>query len=1064
MKSEGPHTSASLPPLAQGERRRVTIWMADLCGYTALNEVFDPEEVEAVMDRFEGEATRVVHEHGGVVNQFVGDEVVALFGVPTAHEDDPQRAVSSALELHRYVRELGNELEPKLRRALRLHTGVHSGLVLARARDPRHGLYSLRGDTINVAARLRSLARPDELLASESTQRHIAPFYSSERLDSFVLRGRAAPVTAYRVLAPTSTSTAFEAAQASGLVPLAGRARELSVLMECYERARAGHGQLVTLAGHAGVGKSRLLHEFRQRIDDTATVFHTRCEAYGKVTPFQAFLRPVRQALGLAEARAGQMPAAHLRESLDALDLARYFDVFASLLGVSSDVTPSVRGEQLRDLLLRALVDLFLAVASRKPTVLLMEDWHFADEGSGTATVHLARSIAEHRILVAVSHRPIDAIPWGASRTAAIELCPLAPEETAELAASLLGSGLPDWLVNAIHDHTGGNAFFVEQVCRAFGDAKWNWSESLQIGIGERGGQLPIPDTVHAVLRARIDSLHPWDAEILRFASVLGAEFPLSRLRLLVEGSPEEDVDLMQCMRRLAAADLVHPSEPGEADVHQFKHVITQEVAYETLLRQRRRELHARAARAIEQSSADALDEHCEALAYHYEAGDEFGRAADFAERAGDKAARTFSLEEARQRYRQSVACLDRLVSTPERVQKRVDVGLKWAAACMFKPAPEQLEVLKDSLEQARRIGYGRGAAYTLCWLGCIEYALGNQGTAIAQFAECLPLAEQLGDDRLVAQLHVNLGQSYAAATQYDKALEHLTEGLDRKDRVPSVRPGAREPARAASSGIGRAYAVGYLGLVYGELGRFEEAYSYLDEALSMVRAARSRALEGSILTQLGMVQLWQGAWDASRETAALMQGTAERVHGPYILAMSKTVSGYAKFMSGEEEEGLELLQVATDWLESTRIGLTLSWNHACLAEALALSDRAEDATQHARRALERRAASDLLGEAPAHRALGVLEGNAVGSWPVAFEHFGRALAASHRKGSPREAAITQFRGAVVALRFKQFDLAANWLRDAFTQFAAMKMDSYSTQARSLASKVPGEILDGWAD
>jgi class 3 adenylate cyclase len=286
------------PPLAQGERRQVTIWMADLCGYTGLNEVCDPEQVADVMERIEREATRIVEEHGGTVNQFVGDEIVALFGVPAAHEDDPQRAVSSALELHRYVRRLGEELGPRLPNVLRLHTGVHSGLILAKRHDPRHGLYNLRGDTINVAARLRSIAPPDHVVVSEATQQHVPPFFSSERIESFVLRGRAEPVVAYRVLAPTSATTAFEAAQRDGLARLAGRAREIDTLMAAFEVARSGHGRFVSLCGHAGVGKSRLFYEFRRRVEGSATIYSARCEAYGKVAPYQAFLRPTRQALG----------------------------------------------------------------------------------------------------------------------------------------------------------------------------------------------------------------------------------------------------------------------------------------------------------------------------------------------------------------------------------------------------------------------------------------------------------------------------------------------------------------------------------------------------------------------------------------------------------------------------------------------------------------------------------------------------------------------------------------------------------------------------------------------
>jgi len=469
------------------------------------------------------------------------------------------------------------------------------------------------------------------------------------------------------------------------------------------------------------------------------------------------------------------------------------------------------------------------------------------------------------------------------------------------------------------------------------------------------------------------------------------------------------------------------------------------------LLRQRRRELHASAARAIETVEASVFDEHCETLAYHYGLGEEYERAAVFSEQAGDRAARTFSLEEARQQYRQAVTCLDRLEPTPDRSRRRVDVGLKWAAACMFKPAVEQLEVLRVSLAHAQRIGYMRGVAYTLCWFGCIEYALGNQESAVAAFAECIRLASDLADERLAAQLQVNLGQSYAAAADYKLALEHLSVGLERKERVPSGR--GRE-TRGSPSGFGRAYGIGYLGLVYGDRGEFDLAYSHIEQALSIVRKARSRALEGSILTQLGMVQLWQGDWAACRRTAAVMQGTAEQVHGPYILAMSKTVSGFAKFASGDKEEGLTLLRSAAAWLESTQIGLTLSWNLSCLAEALALSARPDDARRHARCALDRAEAKDLLGEVAAYRALGLAEASGQGSWSTAEECFRKALDAAERKGSVREAAISRFRGAAVAVRFGELDRATAWLDMAIQQFSAMKMETYLAEARSLAQLV----------
>jgi tetratricopeptide (TPR) repeat protein len=601
-----------------------------------------------------------------------------------------------------------------------------------------------------------------------------------------------------------------------------------------------------------------------------------------------------------------------------------------------------------------------------------------------------------------------------------------------------------------IHEHTGGNALFVEQVCRALAESGSPLTETLDSSAGAEREQLPIPDTVQAVLRARIDSIPAVDAEILRLASVLGTEFSLYHLELLLAGSPEHGVDLRECMRRLASADLVYRDEERGPAMYRFKHAITQEVAYETLLRQRRRELHTSAARAIEKAYAASLDEHCETLALHYGAGEAYERAALFAERAGDKAARTFSLEEARQQYRQALLAMDKVEPSAERSRHRIDVGLKWAAACIFKPAPEQLAILEAALEHAERIGYKSGLAYTLCWLGCIEYALGNQERAEARFATCMTIALGIGDDRLVAQVHVNLGQSYAAAADYDKALEHLEEGLERKDRVPSGRGGARRSS-AMRSGTGRAYALGYLGLVHGDMGQFDLAYRYLDEALSIVRTARSRAVEGSILTQLAMVQLWQGSWDACRATASAMQGTAEQVHGPYILAMSKTVSGYAKFMTGGDREGIELLRAAAEWLESTQIGLTLSWNQACLAEALALSPRRDEARVHAERALDRANARDRLGEVAAHRALGLSHLGKAGEWEAAHGSFERAISLAERKRSPRDAAITRLRGAAVARHFGQSEHARRWLGEAVPAFVAMKMEWYRAEAERIA-------------
>lgn len=1057
VPASGGGSEGANPTRGPGERRRVTIWMADLCGYTRLNEVFDPEEVSALMDRIEREATRIVVEHGGIINQFVGDEIVALFGVPTAHEDDAQRAAKSAAALHAVVRQLDAGLKAELAHAVRLHTGIHTGMVLAEPGDPRHGLYSLRGDTINVAARLRSLARPDEVLVSETTHELIAPYHLTERLDALALRGRATAVVVYRLVGSTGAATAFEAEQQRGLVPLVGRSNELATLLEAFRQTTDGHGQVVTVAGQSGVGKSRLLHELRQRIEPRASVFLVRCEPYGKVTPYQAFVRPLHQALGLSNP--ADISRTVLAESLRPLDLGAHLGAIAVLLGVPADPQePRLTAEQLRAAILRALVDTFVAVARRGAAVLLLEDWHWSDEGSSTAAAHLASIAPHHQLLMVISHRPADTTGWGLSHATPISLSPFSAEETGQLAELLLpADALRQWLATAIHEHTGGNAFFVEQVCRAIGDARWSGIDPAERAGAHRRDRLPVPETVEAVLRARIDSLDARDAHILRLASVLGAGFRLWQLEFLLDESDLAGEALAGCLRRLAGVDLLCPD--GE-NGYRFQHAITQEVAYGTLTRQRRRELHARVARAIEKQAGETLDDFCETLAYHYMAGEEHERAAHFAELAGDKAVSTFSLEEARQQYRQVIASLERLEQTAEITRRRIDAGLKWAGACMFHPAREQLEVLSASLEDARHLGYQSGVAYTLCWQGCIEYALGDQERAVATFGTCIGLASQLADERLLAQLYLNLGQSYAAATDYERAVEKINEGLALKEQALRGRPRGRSGAGRSVLMSGRAYAVGYLGLIKGDVGEFQQAYRYLNEAVNLVRDAGSQAVEGSVLTQLSLVQLWQGDWPAARVTSAQTQGRAEQVHGPYILAMSKTVAGYADVMSSAHEPALRMLQDAVTWLESSQIGLTLSWNEACLAEGLALAGRFDDARIHAWRALQRAEAGDLLGAVAAHRALGLAEGGKGGTWSRARRSFDSALAASAQKGSRRDEAITRFRAASVAARFGARELAVEWLATAITQFSSMGMPWYTEEARalmlSLADRGPG--------
>jgi class 3 adenylate cyclase len=272
--------------LPEGERRRATILFSDLSGYTEMNERLDPEEVEKIMSQIKKEAVRIVETHRGVVNQFVGDEVLALFGIPVAHEDDPLRAVKAALELHEMIRQMSPKVEAILGKPLTMHTGINTGLIVTNPSDDRDGLYGITGDTVNTGARLKLQAESDDILVSPETQRLIAPYFETNALDAIRMKGKTKAMIPYRVIGESKVHSRFEAAEQKGFKTYTGRDQELTALHGCLEKAIRGEGQFVTVVGEAGVGKSRLQYEFRRSLDsEKATVLQGRCQSYGSDTP-----------------------------------------------------------------------------------------------------------------------------------------------------------------------------------------------------------------------------------------------------------------------------------------------------------------------------------------------------------------------------------------------------------------------------------------------------------------------------------------------------------------------------------------------------------------------------------------------------------------------------------------------------------------------------------------------------------------------------------------------------------------------------------------------------------
>ncbi|MEJ7812215.1 MAG: protein kinase [Gemmatimonadaceae bacterium] len=448
-----------------GERRQVALVACAIAGYDALVERLSPEESDRVLARIRDAAAEVATQHGGIVNHFSGDGLVMLFGVPTTHEDDAVRGVRAALALHARVADVAATLDARLSGGLRLRTGVHVGSVVAQHLRDGDRRFRITGAPADVAGRLAAAAGPDVVLVSPETRRLVAPFVYTTAVRAVALRADGAPVVPHRVLGASDVRSRLEgAARSTGLTPFVGRERELAALAEHLASAREGMGRFTVLVGEAGAGKSRLLHELRTAAAAAGTrVLVGRCDAYGGTTPFLPFVEAAHEALGVpgeGTALARHDAAVAGARAIDS-SLEEFLPLYLALLAIPSEAHPvpeHLRGESFQAAMLDAVAALFTLGARSAPTLLLLEDWHWADEGSRAALRQLAEIVPAFPLLLVVTSRPDGAADWGsADHQTLLHLPPLDGAASAAIARAVLGAErVAPELVARLHERTGG--------------------------------------------------------------------------------------------------------------------------------------------------------------------------------------------------------------------------------------------------------------------------------------------------------------------------------------------------------------------------------------------------------------------------------------------------------------------------------------------------------------------------------------------------------------------------------------------------------------------------------
>ena len=543
---------------AAAERRHLAVLVATVSEYASFVEQLDLRALDDLLARLRAEAVDVVRRHGGLVNQAIGDEIVALFGLPAGHEDDELRAVRAALDLRTRAETLGNDASRRAGLSIAVQAGIASGsVVVQRLREgPRR--YNVSGDAAGVASRLAAAAGSSVVVISPECHRAVAPFVLSAEGPAVDVRAGQPPVTAFRIVGERAAQARLDTLDQADLTPYTGRTAELSRLERIVDRARRGEGGIVTVVGEAGMGKSRLLFELRRRVASLGVrILLGRCQSYGGLSPYLPFVRILTDALGGAAARPSGDELAARITALDA-SLEPFVPLYLHLLSIESAgraLPRHLHGEHLHAALLDAVAAIVTVIARGAPVLLLLEDWHWADEGSRDVVGRLADIVDSCAVALVMTSRPEGSgLAELSGRSEVLRLEPLDSDGAVAILRSVFRAGdVNPALVSHIHERTGGNPFFLEQVAHTLVEEGAIAIEA-DVAVARRQlDALRLPETVQAVIRARLDRLGPEALDVLRVASVIGREFT----RRLLASALEPAVDLDRALDRLRTSGLV---------------------------------------------------------------------------------------------------------------------------------------------------------------------------------------------------------------------------------------------------------------------------------------------------------------------------------------------------------------------------------------------------------------------------------------------------------------------------------------------------------------------------
>jgi class 3 adenylate cyclase/tetratricopeptide (TPR) repeat protein len=928
----------------EGERKRVTVMFCDMEGFTALSERLGPEEAYSIMDQVYEILIHKVHDYEATVNEMTGDGIVALFGAPIALEDAPQRAIRSSLAIHREMARFSDRIKQERKDIppLKMRIGIHTGpVVVGTLGNDLRVEFKAVGDTVNLASRMEELAEPGTTYVSEETFKLNEGFFRFEALGGKAVKGREEQVNVYRTIAPSTRRTRFDVSAERGLTPFVGRERELELLLDGLDRSRAGRGQAFSIMAEAGVGKSRLLYEFRKAVaSEDVTFLEGRCLSYSRGVAYHPWIDTLKANFDIHEGDGDLDIKEKVKRGLKILgaDEASTIPYLLELLAVKDSgiekvpMSPEVK----KDRIIEALKRIVLKGSEIRPLILAYEDLHWVDKSSEELLKYVLESIPGARVLLIFTYRPEFVHTWGAkSFHSQVTLNRLSNRESLMMVSHLLGTEEFDKdLEEFILEKTEGVPFFIEELIKSLKDLKIIEREDNRYRITKDIKEVTIPATVQDVIMARVDSLPEGIKRLLQTASAVGREFSYELIRRVTGISQEE---LLSHLSVLKDSELLYERGIYPQSTYIFKHALTQEVAYNSLLLKRKKEIHEEIGKAIEALYPDRLEEHYELLAYHYTHSTNTDKAVEYLDLANQKAAKLRAMEEAKAYFDDAMEILDTLPETEENRQRRitllvnqVEVFLRLFKFREYYDLLNRCGSLAASIDNPGLLGafYAR--------LGHCEFSFGHLDQSVQSLTKAAELAETSGNVEEAGYAYERLEWSHLFRGEYDKVLILKEDALRKMEQRFNLFFYVQ-----ALSAASRACSI---------LGRWDEAVREAEKALRVGEEFSDNSQVSYGAWTLTMVYTSKGDLARAVEYGEL---AVQKAPTPADKAWAGRGLGWALCRAGDPNRGIELLIAALQIFQTGGFMPSVIPTTCTLGEGYWLAGEVDKARQRLEEGLE---------------------------------------------------------------------------------------------------------------